>query len=94
MDQQATLEFTTIHKEFGENTTNLNTTDSLGGMPNSDICPDYNEESDLLLDELSFYLEGILQSFLASIGLMGNMVACLVLASKQMRNSFNLVSWH
>jgi len=71
------------------NTNNM----SDNGFPNEeDSCPDYSDESDLLLDELSFYLEGILQTFLASVGLLSNIVACLVLASKQMRNSFNLVS--
>ena len=59
--------------------------------PSSD-CPDYDKSGDLLLDNLGFYLEGILQTSLAIAGLLSNFISCLVLASKEMRNSFNLVS--
>jgi hypothetical protein len=59
--------------------------------PSSD-CPDYDKSGDLLLDNLGFYLEGILQTSLAIAGLLSNFISCLVLASKEMRNSFNLVT--
>jgi len=81
----------TDYETVYDNATSVNSSDSLNEIPNPDFCPDYDEESDLLLDKLSFYLEGIIQIVLASVGLFSNIIACLVLASKQMRNSFNLV---
>ncbi len=63
-------------------------------MDTSSDCPDYDKSGDLLLDNLGFYLEGILQTSLAIAGLLSNFISCLVLASKEMRNSFNLVNRH
>lgn len=54
-------------------------------------CPDFDRSGDILLENLGFYLEGILQTSLAIAGILSNFVSCLVLASKEMRNSFNLV---
>ena len=54
-------------------------------------CPEYSEFGDELLNTMSFYLEGIIQTPIAIVGILGNSLACLVLASKEMRNSFNLM---
>ena len=54
-------------------------------------CPVYSEFGENLLNAMSFYLEGIIQTPIAIIGILGNCLSCLVLASKKMRNSFNLM---
>ena len=54
-------------------------------------CPEYSEFGDEVLNTMSFYLEGIIQTPIAIVGILGNSLACLVLASKEMRNSFNLM---
>jgi len=61
-------------------------------VPGFDHCPDYDRTGEILLENLGFYLEGIIQTSLAIAGLLSNFISCLVLASKEMRNSFNLVS--
>ena len=70
----------------------VNDTDTEYFLDPSIDCPDYDKSGDLLLDKLGFYLEGILQTSLAIAGLLSNFISCLVLASREMRNSFNLVS--
>ena len=44
-------------------------------------CPDFDESGQILLNNLSFYVEGILQTPIAVVGVLSNFVACLVLVS-------------
>jgi len=44
-------------------------------------CPEFDEFGQTLLNNLSFYIEGILQTLIAIVGVLGNFVACLVLVS-------------
>ena len=52
---------------------------------------EFDEESERLLDDLSFYLEGITQTSLAFCGIICNLIVGCVLTTKEMRNSFNLM---
>ena len=54
-------------------------------------CPEYEEVGEAILSSLGFWLEGVLQSAMASCGLICNLVSIVVLADKEMRNSFNLM---
>ena len=54
-------------------------------------CPDFDESGQYVLNNLSFYLEGVIQTPLAISGVIGNTVASLILSTKEMRNSFNLM---
>jgi hypothetical protein len=44
-------------------------------------CPEFDESGQILLNSLSFYVEGIVQTPIAVVGVLGNFVACLVLVS-------------
>ena len=55
----------------------------------TDDCPYFDQNGDILLDNLAFYLEGITQTSFAFAGIMFNCIACIVLGSKEMKNSFN-----
>jgi hypothetical protein len=55
-------------------------------------CQEYTEGDLDLLDSLSFYVEGLIQTPIAICGVVCNLATCVVLASKDMRNSFNLVN--
>ena len=55
-------------------------------------CQEYTEGDLDLLDSLSFYVEGLIQTPIAICGVICNLATCVVLASKDMRNSFNLVN--
>ena len=74
-----------------DNVTSVDPTNS-SIVPDFGHCPDYDRSGEILLENLGFYLEGIIQTSLAIAGLLSNFISCLVLASKEMRNSFNLVS--
>ena len=54
-------------------------------------CPQYNECCDYLLHQLGFWLEGVIQTTFAVIGILVNLISSLILASKEMRNAFNLL---
>jgi hypothetical protein len=54
-------------------------------------CPDYDDDGAILLDDLRFWLEGVVQVPIASSGILCNLVSCLILSDKEMRNSFNLL---
>jgi hypothetical protein len=54
-------------------------------------CPDYDDDGAILLDDLRFWLEGVVQVTIASSGILCNLVSCLILSDKEMRNSFNLL---
>jgi hypothetical protein len=60
-------------------------------MNSSSDCPDFDESGQEILNNLSFYLEGVVQTPVAIIGVLGNILSSLILASKEMRNSFNLM---
>ena len=77
---------------YVDNVTSVDPTNSSIAVPDFGHCPDYDRSGEILLENLGFYLEGIIQTSLAIAGLLSNFISCLVLASKEMRNSFNLVS--
>lgn len=54
-------------------------------------CPDYSDQGEEILSELSFWMEGILQTSVAICGLFCNIVSTIVLADREMQNSFNLL---
>ena len=60
-------------------------------MLNVCVASDIDRESEVLLENLSYYLEGVTQTTLAFAGVLCNIIVCFVLASKEMRNSFNLM---
>ena len=65
-----------------------------GDNPNvtSEIwCPEYNDCCGFLLGDLSFWLGGVTQVTFAIIGILSNLVSCVILGSKEMRNAFNLL---
>jgi len=45
-------------------------------------CQDYTDDDLNLLDSLSFYVEGVMQTPIAVCGLVCNLATCVVLASK------------
>ena len=55
----------------------------------TDDCPYFDQNGEILLDNLAYYFEGITQTSFAFCGIIFNCVACIVLASKEMKNSFN-----
>lgn len=54
-------------------------------------CPVYTESDEMLLENFSFWVEGVLQTTFAILGIIGNIVASLIITRKEMRNSFNLL---
>eukprot|EP00095_Tigriopus_kingsejongensis_P000415 maker-scaffold19_size710362-snap-gene-6.13 protein:Tk00415 transcript:maker-scaffold19_size710362-snap-gene-6.13-mRNA-1 annotation:"AGAP001862-PA" len=54
-------------------------------------CPEYGEYDQQLRSGLSFWMEGVIQTTIAISGVFFNIFSSLILASKDMRNSFNLL---
>jgi len=54
-------------------------------------CPHYNACCGQVLEQLGFWLEGVVQTTFAVAGILVNLVSSLILASKEMRNAFNLL---
>ena len=54
-------------------------------------CPDYNDCCFQLLEDLSFWVEGVAQLTFAIVGILMNTACCCVLLSKNLRNVFNLL---
>ena len=55
-------------------------------------CPDYGEEEEQLLQKVSFAIEGVVQTIVAILGILGNSLASFILCTrKEMRNAFNLL---
>ena len=55
-------------------------------------CPDYGDEEEQLLQKVSFAIEGVVQTIVAILGILGNSLASFILSSrKEMRNAFNLL---
>ena len=70
----------------------LNDTTMAGNATEMAIdCPVYSNEDMLLVDEFSFWIEGVIQTIVAILGILGNSVASIILSRKEMRNAFNLL---
>ena len=54
-------------------------------------CPNYDENAEDLLDFFSFWIEGILTTIVAILGIFGNTIVSVIICKKDMRNSFNLL---
>ena len=55
-------------------------------------CPDYGAEEEKMLQTVSFVIEGVVQTIVAILGILGNCLASFILSSsKEMRNVFNLL---
>lgn len=54
-------------------------------------CPVYSKSDLEFLDSFSFWVEGVLQTTLAFLGIIGNILASIIISRKEMRNSFNLL---
>lgn len=54
-------------------------------------CPVYTREDDEFLDNILFWVEGVLQCCMAFMGLIGNIISAIILSREEMRNSFNLL---
>lgn len=54
-------------------------------------CPRFDKEDMVFLINFSFWVEGVLQTGLATLGILGNFVSIFVLTRKSMRNAFNLL---
>ena len=54
-------------------------------------CPEYSETDQKLLAFFSFWVEGVLTTLMAILGIMGNTVVSFIISNKEMRNSFNLL---
>ena len=55
------------------------------------LCPAYNDCCKNLLNNLTFWLEGVVQISFAIAGILSNYISCLILSQKEMRNAFNLL---
>lgn len=54
-------------------------------------CPVYSEADKRLLNFFSFWVEGILTTAFAILGIFGNTIVSVIIAQRDMRNSFNLL---
>ena len=54
-------------------------------------CPVYSDTDQRLLAFFSFWVEGVLTTLMAILGIMGNTVVSFIISNKEMRNSFNLL---
>ena len=54
-------------------------------------CPVYEKSDELFLETFAFWVEGVLQTVFAILGILGNIIASLIITRKEMRNSFNLL---
>ena len=54
-------------------------------------CPEYNNETEKIIDQFAFWSEGVLLCVLGFPGILGNALSSYILAGKSMRNSFNLL---
>lgn len=79
---------------FGTEEKDINVTISkatdLNGFDSS-VCPTFDKFSTQLITELTYWLEGFLQASIAVVGIVFNLISSLILASKSMRNAFNLL---
>ena len=61
----------------------------LGEVPTD--CPEYNDSDMELVEHFAFWVEGVAQTTVAVLGIVGNIVASIILSRKEMRNAFNLL---
>ena len=54
-------------------------------------CPIFSEGDEQFLKLFSFWVEGVLQTICAILGIFGNIIASIIITRKEMRNSFNLL---
>lgn len=54
-------------------------------------CPSFTQADSFFLVKFSFWVEGVAQTSIATLGIFGNLISCLILTRKHMRNSFNLL---
>lgn len=54
-------------------------------------CPVYTESDQIMVNDVSFWMEGVVQTSIAISGILFNVFSSLILAAKDMRNSFNLL---
>ena len=56
-----------------------------------DECPSFSDFDLWLLSRVEFWVEGVFLTTCAILGIIGNVVACLIITGKEMKNSFNLL---
>ena len=61
-----------------------------GFVPKRD-CPIFSHQDNLFLESFSFWVEGVVQTICAVFGIIGNILAGIIITRKDMRNSFNLL---
>lgn len=54
-------------------------------------CPTYSSGSEEFLAKFSYWSEGIIQSVMGALGILGNLLSCFILTRRAMRNAFNLL---
>ncbi|TRY76222.1 hypothetical protein TCAL_14732 [Tigriopus californicus] len=54
-------------------------------------CPVYGNNSDHIIDQVIFWVEGVGLSAVATFGIIGNLLASVILSRHELRNSFNLL---
>ncbi len=57
----------------------------------NELCPSLEDTEIEIITNVSYYLEGIFQTGVASIGILANVISSIILTRKEMRNSFNLL---
>ena len=53
-------------------------------------CPIYSDNDRIMTDHMAFWLDGVIKSIVAFIGVISNIFAGYVLIQPKMKNSFNL----
>ncbi len=54
-------------------------------------CPNYTDEDERNVEVFSFWVEGVSQTTVCLLGIVGNILASVILTRKEMRNAFNLL---
>jgi hypothetical protein len=54
-------------------------------------CPAFNAHSDYVLDQVVYWVEGVGLCGVATFGVVGNLVSCVVLAQRELRSAFNML---
>ena len=64
---------------------------NISSLYNAIDCPTFTEEDEMFLGIFAFWVEGVLQTIFAVLGIFGNIIASIIITRKDMRNSFNLL---
>ena len=88
--------FNNTQKHVGEKVKNMKSLPKMIVTKNTTFnytidCPIFTDGDDAFLDRFSFWVEGVLQTVFGVLGIFGNIIACLIITRKDMRNSFNLL---